>query len=101
LRAVAVHAYESGISKPSGLRQIQLGTCKGWLARFATSSSAIVVELGGWDHLEAEGEGCRAKLTPRENAREGHCGNVLQSHGRSGRENNLMVALDVVRSVKL
>lgn len=31
--------------------------CNGLLARLATSSSAIVVELGGWDHLWAEGDG--------------------------------------------
>jgi len=36
--------------------------CNGLLARLATSSSAIVVELGGWDHLWAEGEGCREEI---------------------------------------
>jgi hypothetical protein len=32
-------------------RSARLRACNGWLARFATSSSAMVVELGGWDHL--------------------------------------------------
>ena len=32
-------------------RSARLRACSGWFARLATSSSAIVVELGGWDHL--------------------------------------------------
>jgi hypothetical protein len=32
-------------------RSARLSACSDWLARFATSSSAMVVELGGWDHL--------------------------------------------------
>lgn len=32
-------------------RSARLRACSGWFARLATSSSAIVVELGGCDHL--------------------------------------------------
>jgi hypothetical protein len=43
-------------------RSAKLRACNGLLARLATSSSAMVVELGGCDHLWDEGEGCLVSL---------------------------------------
>jgi hypothetical protein len=38
-------------------KSAKLRECNGLLARLATSSSAITVELGGCDHLWVDGEG--------------------------------------------
>lgn len=38
-------------------RSAKLRGCRGLAARLATSSSATVVELGGWAHFWVEGEG--------------------------------------------
>lgn len=54
----------------------------------------MVVELGGWDHLWADGEGCRAKLKGREKGRELHCVNRLHCKVRNGPGKWFMVALE-------
>lgn len=54
------NAFSERGGRPSLTKSAKLRECNFSLARLATSSSAMVVELGGWDHLCAEGEGWRA-----------------------------------------
>jgi hypothetical protein len=84
-------------------KSARLKACSGLLARLATSSSAIVVELGGCDHLWADGEGWRARLDAREKCF-ALC-NRLSSRlpDRNGLKLYLMVASDalVVKEVNI
>jgi len=77
-------------------RSARLKECKGWQDRPATSLSAIVVELGGWDHLCAEGEGCRLKLTERVENLDCCTLITLPFLNCNGRGRHFMVAFDRV-----
>jgi hypothetical protein len=78
-------------------RSAKLKACSGWLARLDTSSSAIVIELGGCDHFCADGDGCRATLASREMDLDTEDQLGMPFLCRRGRERIFMVALgDVV-----
>jgi len=79
-------------------RSAKLRACNGLLARLATSSSAMVVELGGCDHLWADGDGCRAKLEHLENGLEREERLGVLSQDRNGLEKRIMVALNGLAS---
>lgn len=74
-------------------RSARLRACKFLLARLATSSSAMVVALGGCDHLCAEGVGCRAKLADCTKRLVQEKMLELPLQDRNGRVRKFMVAL--------
>jgi hypothetical protein len=56
----------------------------------------MVVELGGWDHLWADGEGCRAKVADRRNFLDIPICLNTRLRDRNGPAKVFMVALGVM-----
>lgn len=78
-------------------RSDKLKACSGWLARLDTSSSAMVVELGGCDHLCADGEGCRTVLAARAKDLDTSYQAEQPHLDRNGHERVFMVALELLK----
>lgn len=85
-----IHIFKHYFTRSARLRE-----CNGWLARAATSSSAIVAVLGGCDHLWADGEGCLAELAERVQDFKNNICVVILLLERSGLAKAFMVALDM------
>lgn len=80
-------------------RSARLKVCKCFPARVAISSSAIVVELGGWDHVLDDCGGYRARHFALENRRTKEIDGMFTLRSRMGLLRLFMVVWNALENV--